>query len=228
MVRTANTVIHKLRTNSLLERLVPSLPHLLGQELTDVGSVLDLGCGPNSPLSAVGCGGEKVGVEAFEPYVTAARAAHTHDHIHHQSFSDLEVPLKSFDAVVMLDVIEHLERDEAMALIRKAESIARKKVVISSPNGFIQQCALDGNPLQQHLSGWTVNEMRSMGYTCRGLAGPKWLRHEVDSQTMGDDLLVTIRFRPKIAWFCLAAALQPLTYRFPALAFSVFSVKTMH
>jgi hypothetical protein len=220
--------IETFRASSIISKVVPSMPHLLARHLAGIGSVLDLGCGPKSPISNIETGGEKVGIEAFESYVTAARASHTHDHIRHQTFSDLEVPPKSFDAVVMLDVIEHLERDEAMALIRTAESIARKKVVISSPNGFIHQHALDGNPLQQHLSGWTVNEMRSMGYTCRGLAGPKWLRHEVDSETMGDDLLVTIRFRPRIAWFCVAAALQPLTYRFPALAFSVFSVKTMH
>ena len=207
--------------------IIPTLPYLLRRDLTGIGSVLDLGCGPRSPLKDVNVGGRTVGVEAFEGYAKAARQGQTHQEIIVSNFSDLAFAPGSFDAVLLLDVIEHMTESESRQIIAKAEGWARKIVVISSPNGFVPQKALDGNPLQQHLSGWDVEEMRRLGYSCRGLAGPKWLRHEVDSETMGDDLFVTMRFQPRWFWFVLAASFQPVTHRFPKTAFSVYSVKRL-
>jgi len=108
--------------------------------------------------------------------------------------------------------------------LRLAEKWASKKVIINSPNGFIPQKSLDGNPLQEHKSGWSFDRMKELGYNSRGLAGPKWMRQEVASDTMGDDLLTSIRFRPKIVWFIIATLLQPIVYRFPRFAFSLMSV----
>lgn len=221
------SLLFRLRNVPVLGRVVPSLPSLLRRDLTDIGAVLDLGCGPRSPLKDIHVGGFTVGVEAFESYVLTAREHHTHDEIIFSKFSDLTFPTRSFDAVILLDVIEHMSEQDSREVIAKAETWARKLVVISSPNGYIPQRALDGNPLQQHLSGWKVEEMRQLGYSCRGLAGPKWLRQEVEDATMGNDLFVTIRFRPRWLWFLFAAILQPITYFLPRFAFSVYSVKRL-
>jgi len=221
------SLLFRLRDVPIIGRVIPSLPSLLRRDLTDVGSVLDLGCGPRSPLKGIDVGGRKVGVEAFESYVHTARENHTHDEIIFSKFSELRFPPQSFDAVILLDVIEHMPEQDSREIIAKAETWARKLVVISSPNGYIPQRPLDGNPLQQHLSGWKVEEMRKLGYSCRGLAGPKWLRQEVEDATMGNNLFVTIRFRPRWLWFLFAAVLQPITYFLPRFAFSVYSVRRL-
>ena len=78
---------------------------------------------------------------------------------------------RSFDAVVCLDVVEHLERAQALELLATLESIARRRVVVFTPNGFVPQPATPDNPYQEHLSGFTTDEMRDLGYTVRGIHG---------------------------------------------------------
>ena len=220
------SLIDSLRKSSSIGRLIPTLDTELGRNLRGCRTVLDLGCGPKSPLSALNHLEKRVGVEPFGSYLELARASSTHDEFYQKLITDLEFEPESFDAVIMIDVIEHMTEEDGLAAMKLAEKWARKKVIINSPNGFIAQKSLDGNPLQEHKSGWSYSRMKELGYHSRGLAGPKWLRQEVEAETMGDDLMTSIRFRPRFFWFVIATLLQPIVYRIPQFAFSLMSVKS--
>jgi SAM-dependent methyltransferase len=139
---------------------------------------------------------------------------------------ELDFKDNSFDAVIMIELIEHLLEKTSLKILKKAERWARKKVIVSSPNGFLRQGETDGNPWQKHLSGWSLERMRSLGYQCRGLAGLKLLRQENQSDTMsGEDLMSSVKYRPRFFWFAIATLSQVVTYRVPRLAFELFSVK---
>jgi hypothetical protein len=217
-------LIEALRSSEFVTKIIPTLDSELHKELLDCDSILDLGCGPKSPIRLVTWATKRVGIEAFEPYAMIAENAGTHDEIIRSLIQDLEYADSSFDAVVLIDVIEHMPKDVGNQVIELAKKWARKKVIISSPNGFIRQEALDGNELQKHLSGWPLSEMADLGFRTRGMAGIKFLRREVQESTMGDDLLVTIRFQPRFFWFLISTLSQPLVYRLPRNAFSLFSV----
>jgi hypothetical protein len=60
--------------------------------------------------------------------------------------------------------------------------------VVFTPNGFVHQLALQGNPYQVHLSGWTVAELRKIGFQVNGINGLKILRKEK----------AEIRFKPEM------------------------------
>ena len=77
---------------------------------------------------------------------------------------------------------------------------------------------------KQYMEGF---QPQMAAYGKRGLAGPKWLRQEVEAETMGDDLMTSIRFRPRFFWFVIATLLQPIVYRIPKFAFSLMSVKSL-
>lgn len=220
-------LVDLLRKSSAMGKLIPTLDTELGRNLRDCQTVLDLGCGPKSPLNALNHLEKRVGVEPFGPYLELARANRTHDEFHQKLITDLDFKPDSFDAVIMIDVIEHMSEEDGLVALKLAEKWARKKVIINSPNGFIAQKSLDGNPLQEHKSGWSYSRMRALGYHSRGLAGPKWFRHEVESETMGDDLMTSIRFRPRFFWFVIATLLQPIVFRIPKFAFSLMSVKSL-
>jgi len=71
-------------------------------------------------------------------------------------------PSKSVDSVFLLDVIEHLEKDIALQLLKETEKICRKQIVIFTPLGFLPQehsdgldaWGLHGGEMQEHKSGW--------------------------------------------------------------------------
>jgi hypothetical protein len=131
---------------------------------------------------------------------------------------------KSFDAVVLLEVLEHMDKESGEKVINMAKRIAKKKVILSTPNGFINQNEVDGNSLQKHLSGWKVADLAEYGFRCTGLAGLGILRCEKDEDTMNEDILVSIKYKPKIFWFILSALSQAITYYIPDLAFGLFAL----
>src|SRR5262245_8568737 len=76
-------------------------------------SVLDVGCGARSPLGAVGYSGFSVGLDVSWPTLAAARAYGRHTALVRADAASVDRVFRpaSVDAVVALDVIEHLERD---------------------------------------------------------------------------------------------------------------------
>lgn len=218
-------LINKLHKSKILGRVFHTLDYCLQRELKDCESVLDLGCGPSSPLQHCKNIKYSVGVEAFGPYLKESQAKKIHNEYISKNIRELDFPENSFDAVIMIEVLEHLSENVGLDIIKKAEKWAKKKIIISSPNGFINQKEVDNNPLQKHLSGWKENKMRDLGFKCQGLAGFKFLRQEVKNDTMGDDLMTSIRFKPRFFWFIVATLSQIIIYYFPRLAFELFSVK---
>lgn len=67
------------------------------------------------------------------------------------------------DTVMMLDVVEHMEKADGVDSIRRACTIARRQVVVFTPLGFLPQSGgeeadpwgMQGQHWQQHRSGWT-------------------------------------------------------------------------
>jgi len=83
----------------------------------------------------------------------------------------VEFPPESFDAVIMMDLLEHLDPADGTALLSKVERIARRKVMVFTPNGFVRQHEYDCNPLQVHRSSWSVDSFRRRGYEIYGMEG---------------------------------------------------------
>lgn len=187
--------------------------------------MLDLGCGPDSPIQYCHSVRYSVGVEPFSPYLKRSKLKGIHSKYLNAKIEDIKLPSKSFDAVVMVEVLEHLTKDDGLKALKKAERIARKKVLITTPNGFVSQGRLDKNILQRHRSGWSVSELEALGFKVYGLSGLKHLRSDAEKNSMGQDITVSIRFRPRLFWFGMATLSQSLTFYFPELAFELFAVK---
>ena len=218
-------LISKLYHNPVVSFIFPTVVYCLKRELADCETVLDLGCGPSSPIQHCKNIRYSVGVEAYEPYLEKSKKSKIHSKYIQKKIENLDFPAESFDAVILIEVLEHLSPAIGRKIIKSANKWAKKKVIITSPNGFINQKEIDNNPWQKHLSGWDYKKMKSMGFKVKGLAGFKFLRQEAQNDTMGDDLMSSIRFRPRVFWFLIASLSQCLVYRLPRLAFELFSVR---
>ena len=184
----------------------------------DGTSLLDLGCGELSPVIFAPKKMRKVGVDGFDKSLAASRTRHIHNDYKKIELLDAEKVFgaKSFDIVFACDVIEHFPKKAGEALIKMAESIARHRVIIFTPNGFMPQAATPDHPLQEHLSGWEVSEFRARGYQVFGINGLKSLYH-VDG-------------RPKLppGVSVLATELtQPLVRNDPERAFQLLAFRNM-
>ncbi len=184
----------------------------------DGGSLLDVGCGWTSPIGQFSQAVEQsVGVDGHAPAIERSRALGIHtDYVHCDVLGILEkFGEKSFDIVLANDLIEHLEKPQGESLIAQMEAIARRRVVIFTPNGFLYQGEYDNNLHQVHRSGWTAAEMRGRGYRVQGINGWNRLRSE----------RARPRFRPRLIWERLSFLTQPLTTHRPSHAFQILCSK---
>jgi len=221
-------LIKKFYHNSIISRIFHTLVYCLKRELKDCDSVLDLGCGQDSPIKYCNVS-HSIGVEGFKPYFEETKRKKIHTKYLLGDITKVNFEPKSFDAVIMIDVLEHLEKEQGRKLLKKVEKWAKKKIIVSTPNGYLPQKSLDKNLLQNHLSGWNVEEMKSFKYKAYGMAGWKFLRRENISEKVSQegDIFATIRFRPKSFWLITSELTQAVVYYFPTLAFEVFYVSNL-
>jgi predicted TPR repeat methyltransferase len=182
-------------------------------------TLLDVGCGTNSLVSRFSNQlSYTVGVDCFAPSLRASRTSGIHRDYVQMNALDVGAYFgnESFDCVLASDVIEHLSKRDGWKLLAAMERIARRKVMIFTPNGFLHQDEYGGNPYQAHLSGWSVAEMRARGYRVIGINGWKPLRGEY----------AAIRWRPRELWQIASNVSQHATRRLPELAFQILCVKS--
>ena len=208
-----------IRSSAGFRRLLLSLIYELDEELRGYQSVLDLGCGSSSPIREIRWPFHSVGVDIFAPAVEESRRQEIHDEYHVSNVMDIgrRFAERSVDCVIALDLIEHLEKDKGEKLIDMMETIASKKVIIFTNNGYFPQGAYDGNEWQAHRSGWSGREMQERGYRVIGSNGWKPLR--------GDR--AQIKWRPKKLWFAASGLSQLMTKYIPSLAFQILCVKNV-
>jgi SAM-dependent methyltransferase len=184
---------------------------------TDCRTLLDIGCGSDSPIKFLSERFYAVGVDAYTPSIEKSKEKGIHDKYFEMTFSDLDkFESCSFDCVIALDVVEHLKKEEGLRLLDNIERIARKKIVVVTPNGFLPSGPFDNNPWQVHRSGWTVEEMRVRGYKVLGIHGLRNLRGE----------RATLRFSPKLFWEIISTLTQYIVRNHPEFAFEILCIKS--
>ncbi|HTR80547.1 MAG TPA: methyltransferase domain-containing protein [Bacteroidota bacterium] len=209
--------IDKMIFSSFIEEYYDFLDRELDGQIE---SLLDIGCGDSSKMKRFAQRLKySVGVDNFEPRLLQGASASVYHEYKKMNILDIgeHFPQRSFDCVMALDVIEHLKKEDGYRLLEMMERIARKKVIIFTPNGFLRQEAYDGNPFQVHLSGWDVDEMRRRGYRIVGINGIKFLR--------GDR--TNIKWRPQPLWFRVSLLTQLLVRQRPQWAFQILCVKNL-
>jgi SAM-dependent methyltransferase len=115
---------------------------------------------------------EIVGCEGYLPNVEMAQRNGYYTDCVHLKFPPLPFEDSSFDTVLMIEIIEHLPDAEAERLIAEAKRIARKRIVLSTPNfpDFRKaHASVTGlNDLDSHLSYWSRSRLRKLGFIVRG------------------------------------------------------------
>jgi len=150
---------------------------VIDRGLDDCDTVLEIGAGKSSYLKLINRPLKITAIDLHEESLALGLKNKIFDEgiVGNALHVDQLVPPSSFDAVAAFDFIEHLEKVEGREFLKKCEKIARKAVIIFTPNGFLEQPASAENPFQEHKSGWTYEEMLKLNYRVFGVNGVKWL-----------------------------------------------------
>lgn len=192
------------------------------KELKKCESVLDLGCGPSSLLQYVRGIRYSMGVDIWEPYIKESRSRHIHTDYSLTGILDFDAGIQTYDAVICIDVLEHIEKKAAEILIQRMKLAAKKKVILYVPNGFIQQDDLydEGNTFQEHVSDWTPHDLQQLGFSVTGFAGWKYLRGR------GGDIRIKSPRILRSVFHIISRWTESFCKTHPNLAFHLFAVYT--
>jgi cyclopropane fatty-acyl-phospholipid synthase-like methyltransferase len=73
---------------------------------------------------------------------------------------------RSFDSILMLDVIEHFDKVDGYVMLSEAAKLLNPggQFFVATPGIFCEQGACYGNEFERHRSLWTADDFRSLGF----------------------------------------------------------------
>lgn len=142
-------------------RVFPTVPMIIKKNLGGCSSVLDLGCGYISPLANSNIK-NTIGVDmSFPALMESKRHRALTDHVM-GDILEINFKPKSVDAVIAVNLLEYLNKEDGNQLILRMEHWAKKKVLIISRKAF--------SAMDEPASDWQANDFRNHGYSVKGLS----------------------------------------------------------
>lgn len=198
---------------------------LLRDGIGEAKTILDLGCEDGRLLTLLSDGRkwQVTGIDIFQKNVNAAAKkkifikAIKGDVV--KIAKQLAKKGEKFDVVFCSQVIEHIDRKEGEELLSIVDKLAKKKIIMGTPRGFMEQphAFLGDNPHQVHKSGWSEEDFRKRGYKVFGIGfGPVW-----SEEGLGRTYSKPVAFVASI----ISYTFSPVVYYFPFLAAGILCFK---
>lgn len=135
------------------------------ESISNCETFLDLGCGNASPYLRYlhdKSSHRAIGIDLY------AEVSSDYDEIVRKDVLEFisAAPNKSFDAVMGFDIVEHFNKPDAIKLIEQMQRVARKVVIIVTPNGFWP--GMIEGPGMDHLCGFSAKEFHEAGFKTWG------------------------------------------------------------
>ena len=106
-----------------------------------------------------------VGVEGFAAYRNPCWDLY--DEVVHSSIEQfLEAESDVWDAILMLDVLEHFEHAQGAAILQwlRLRLTPEGRLFVGTPAVWMEQGAAYGNELERHRSLWTADDLWALGF----------------------------------------------------------------
>jgi len=209
------TSVHRIKDCIYFACIFKLIP-FLRKELNNARVILDVGCGPSSPLRLAARNSYIVGLDYFTPYIKVSKKKAIHNDYVLADARYLPFRSKSFNCAIAMEVIEHMDKCGGIKMIEEMKGVA-KKIILTTPNGFLPLYAdpQSLNPEERHISGWVVSDFKKLRFKVFGLGGLRiFWRAEKGKLTLKP---------PKILSTYLYKLSEPFTYYLSSLAFRLLA-----
>lgn len=189
-------------------------------------TVLDLGCGNGILMTVLSRKGKEwitTGVDLYKKDAKNANRLNTYENIIIGDVIETSQHLikkgKKYDLVFSSQLIEHLNKKQGHKLLKLMNKLARNRIVVATPNGYIKQRDeyVGENKHQHHLSGWSAEEFKKKGYEVRGVG----FRLTWSEGGLGRDENKVVSSIFTFISFIIA----PIVYFFPSLGAGIIAIK---
>lgn len=155
---------HLYELESFVMRLIPKDRKI---------SVIDIGCGKGIWGYLLCASRENMtylcSIDITPTYLKFVKERNVYDDLVLCDCTCLPFRDRSFDLVLLSEVLEHLEKKEGYAVLEQLERIARQLIIITVPQGLLKQEGVGGIDAEKHRSAWYANEFKKLGYKVTGI-----------------------------------------------------------
>jgi hypothetical protein len=166
---------------------------------------------------------QAIGIDVYRDYIRTCSLNETYSSSILADIRFLPLKPKTFDAVLCLHTLEHIEKADGRKLLGFLEKVAKQKIIISIPVNFhpIRHKEYEDeleDTLQLHKSFWAPEDFKRRGYRIIGYTFHLPLRNWV--LTSKSNFL-------KILYEIASSVLSPLVYFSPKSADYMVCVKNI-
>ncbi|MFC2072263.1 class I SAM-dependent methyltransferase [Chloroflexota bacterium] len=184
-------------------------------------SLLDIGCGDGRIIKALLKNKEvfTIGADIDAQSLRECLKCGMHDGYILCDVRKLPLKENSFDIVLSVEVLEHLEKEDGQKSIKAWEKIARRQVIITTPVGICEVQAPNGSSYDEHKASWYPGELKKLGYQIRG-HGLSYFYGDRGWFNCAPNILMPLLY-------ILSVLVGPLVYFFPGLAGRMVCIKRL-
>jgi len=101
------------------------------------------------------------GIEVFPAYITDVHH-YIYDHVYIGDAIEVLSNVPDYDLMICADVIEHMDEAKGKFLLELMHAKSKKFFVVT-PDRWIPQGEVFGNPFERHIRQWTKEELEPFG-----------------------------------------------------------------
>ncbi len=109
----------------------------------------------------------RVRIDGIEGYPGYINAVHEYAYTNLYIGDALEIlptlQAGAYDLVLAIDILEHFDKGQGSVFLKECQRVCKKTVLVSTPRDFIEQEVV-ANPLENHRSHWTEQDLRVCGF----------------------------------------------------------------
>lgn len=110
-----------------------------------------------------------MGTDIFRPYLQTCMDDESHNDLVLCDARNMPFRPGSFDLVLALNMLEHMEKEEGLELLNEIESVASKQVMLVTGPWLAHDDIHGENPYQEHKCGWSAAEVVNLDYRVWGI-----------------------------------------------------------